>query len=60
MLDLIKSTICYDISEVFGIDVTSALWNGYSTNSLASTWSAQFRSIDKQIKKFNVDIGKLG
>lgn len=60
MLDLIKSTICYDISEVFGIDVTTALWSGFSTGSLASTWSAQLRSIDKQIKKFNGDIGKLG
>ena len=60
MLDLIKSTICYDISEVFGIDVTSALWNGYSNGSLASTWSAQSRAIKKQITAFNTDIGKLG
>ncbi len=60
MLDLIKSTICYDISEVFGIDITSALWNGYSTNSLASTWSSQSRAINKQIAAFNTDIGKLG
>ena len=60
MLDLVKSTICYDISEVFGIDVTSALWNGYSTGSLASTWSGQLRVINKQIATFNNDIQKLG
>ena len=60
MLDLIKSTICYDISEVFGIDVTSALWNGYSTGTLASTWSGQSKAILKQLTTFNSDIEKLG
>jgi len=60
MLDLVKSTICYDISEVFGIDVTDALWTGFSNGSLASTWSTQSRAIEKQISNFNIDIGKLG
>ncbi len=60
MLDIIKSTICYDVSEVFGIDITSALWTGYSTNTLASTWSSQSKAIQKQITAFNVNIGKLG
>lgn len=60
MLDLIKSTICYDISEVFGIDVTDALWAGYSNGSLASSWSSQAKQIQKQIVVFNNNLDKLG
>ncbi len=60
MLDLVKSTICYDISEVFGIDVTSALWTGYTNNSFSSTWASQSKLISKQIKQFNENLDKLG
>lgn len=60
MLDTIKSTIFYDISEVFGIDVTTALWNGYSNNSLASAWATQSKAITRQLTTFNNDIEKLG
>ena len=60
MLDLIKSTICYDVSEVFGIDVTDVLWSGYTTNAFSSAWAGQKRVIDKQVKKFNSDMEALG
>ena len=60
MLDLIKSTIVYDISEVFGIDVTTALWNGYSNNSLTSAWATQSKAVQRQITTFNGNIEKLG
>lgn len=60
MLDLIKSTICYDVSEVFGIDVTDVLWSGYTTNAFSSAWAGQKRVIDKQVKKFNADMEALG
>ena len=60
MLDLIKSTIVYDISEVFGIDVTTALWNGYSNNSLTSAWATQSKAVQRQIATFNSNIEKLG
>ncbi len=60
MLDTVKSTIFYDISEVFGIDVTTALWNGYSNNSLASAWATQSKAISRQLTTFNGDIEKLG
>lgn len=59
MLDLIKATIFYDISEVFGIDVTSALWTGYSNNSLASAWAAQSKAITRQIATFNSSMEAL-
>ena len=60
MLDTIKSTIFYDISEVFGIDVTTALWNGFSNNALASAWATQSKAINRQLTTFNNDIEKLG
>ena len=60
MLDIVKGTIFYDLSEVFGIEVTEALWNGYSTGSLSSKWQAQSRTIEKQIKNFNTTIESLG
>lgn len=60
MLDLIKSTIVYDISEVFGIDVTDALWTGYSNNSLASAWATQSKAVKRQITTLNDNIDKLG
>ena len=60
MLDLIKSTIVYDLSEVFGIDVTEALWTGYSNNSLTSAWATQSKAVKKQITTFNSTIEKLG
>ena len=60
MLDVIKSTICYDFSEVFGIDVTTALWNGYSNNSLTSAWASQSKAISRQITTFNSTIESLG
>lgn len=60
MLDLVKSTIVYDISEVFGIDVTSALWNGYTNNAIASAWATQSKAIKRQVTTFNSNIEKLG
>ena len=60
MLDLIKSTIVYDISEVFGIEITDTLWNGYSNNSLTSAWATQSKLVTKQVKTFNSAIEKLG
>lgn len=59
MLDIIKSTIFYDVSEVFGIDVTSALWNGYSNNSLSSAWKTQSKAISRQLSDFNNTIKAL-
>ena len=60
MLDLVKSTIVYDISEVFGIEVTDALWLGYSNNSLASAWATQNKIVKRQITTFNSSIEQLG
>lgn len=60
MLDIVKATICYDISEVFGIDVTSALWNGYANNSLSSAWATQSKAVKRQLTSFNDTIDKLG
>jgi hypothetical protein len=60
MLDIVKATIFYDLSEVFGIEVTEALWNGYSAGSLSSKWQAQSRAIEKQITNFNTTIKALG
>lgn len=60
MLDIVKSTIFYDLSEVFGIDVTDALWNGYETGSLSSKWQSQSKAIEKQITNFNKTIESLG
>lgn len=60
MLDIVKSSIVYDISEVFGIDVTTALWNGYSNNSLASAWATQSKAVKRQLTSFNDTINKLG
>ena len=60
MLDIVKGSIVYDVSEVFGINITDSLWTGYSNNSLASAWAAQSKAINRQITTFNSDIEKLG
>lgn len=59
MLDLVKETIFYDISEVFGINVTSALWTGYANNALSSAWTSQAKAISRQIAEFNKTIESL-
>ena len=60
MLDIVKGSIVYDVSEVFGINITDSLWTGYSNNSLASAWATQSKAINRQITTFNSDIEKLG
>ncbi|MGI6166590.1 MAG: hypothetical protein ACOYIA_00410 [Eubacteriales bacterium] len=49
MLDLIKSTILYDISEPYGTNIASILYNGYTTGNLASTWSSSKKIIDQAL-----------
>ncbi len=60
MLDIVKATIFYDISEVFGIDITSALWNGYANDALSSAWATQSKAVKRQLATFNDTIDKLG
>jgi hypothetical protein len=50
MLDLIKSTILYDLSEPYGTDIATVLYNGYVNSSLASTWTSNKKLIDKELE----------
>ncbi|HOA85702.1 MAG TPA: hypothetical protein PKN17_06735, partial [Bacillota bacterium] len=49
MLDLIKRTILYDLSEPYGTNVASILYNGYTSGNLASSWSSNKKLIDKAL-----------
>lgn len=51
IIDMIKGTISYEISEIFGLGVTSVIWNGYNSGNFASTYAKQEKAMQKNLDK---------
>lgn len=59
MLDIIKGSIRYDVSELFNTAITSTIWKGYTSGNLSSMWSQNKKSIDAAINVFYQKISEL-
>lgn len=60
MLDIIKGSIRYDVSELFQTAITTTIWKGYTSGNLSSMWSQNKKSIDAAISVFYQKISELG
>ncbi len=56
MIDLIKSSMCYDIDDVFNPGITKVLNEGYGKGTLASSWAASKESLDAKLAEIYQDI----
>ncbi len=59
MIDIVKDTILYDLSEIYSTDIATALYNGYLTGNLSSTWASSQRIVSKKLEKIFEDISNL-
>lgn len=59
MLDIIKGSIRYDISELFNTAITSTIWKGYTSGNLTSMWNQNKKAIDASIDMFYQKISEL-
>ncbi len=51
MIDLIKNSIRYDLSEIYNSDILSILYNGYEGGNLSSTWASGKKVVSKALEK---------
>ena len=51
MIDLIKGSIRYDLSELYNSDILSVLYNGYEGGNLSSTWASGKKVVGKALEK---------
>ncbi len=59
ILDLIKSTISYEISDIFDLGITSMLWEGYSSGNMSSTFAKKEAGIQKKLDKLVEDLREI-
>lgn len=59
MIDIVKDSILYDLSEIYSTDVVDALYNGYVSGNLSSTWAASKRVVTRKLDKIYDDISNL-
>jgi hypothetical protein len=60
MLDIIKGSMYYEISDIFGLGVSDVLWNSYRTGDLASTYAKSEKSMQKKIDKLVESLTEAG
>ena len=60
MLDIVKGSIYYDRSELFTSVITEAIWNGYISGNITSSWQQNKKAIDTSIQNFYKKISELG
>ncbi len=51
MLDIIKGSITYEISDIFDLGISSVIWTGYTTGNLASTYDKYLKSMTAKLNK---------
>lgn len=59
MLDVVKSTIRYDLSDIYGIAIADTVYSAYTSGSLSSTWKGQKKTIEISLQKLVDEIDKL-
>ncbi|MHB1151351.1 MAG: hypothetical protein ACYCWE_07990 [Eubacteriales bacterium] len=60
IVDLIKSSISYEISDIFDLGITSMLWDGYASGNMSSTYAKKEAGIQKKLDKLIEDLLKTG
>lgn len=60
IVDLIKSSISYEISDIFDLGITSMLWDGYASGNISSAYAKKEAGIQKKLDKLVEDLLKIG
>ena len=60
MLDVIKSSMLYDLSDVFGLGGNQILWDAFKSGNLSSTYAKKEKTFRKQIDKLLDDLSSIG
>lgn len=60
IVDLVKSSISYEISDIFDLGITSMLWDGYASGNMSSTYAKKEAAIQKKLDKLVEDSLKIG
>ena len=59
IIDLIKDSIRYDLSELYNSDILSVLYTGYENGNLSSTWASSKKLMGKSFDKVYKAISEL-
>ena len=59
MLDMIKDSLLYDISDIYDLGGSQILWDAYNSGNLASTYAKKESAFKKQIDKLIKDLSSL-
>lgn len=51
IIDIIKNSISYEISDIFDLGITAMLWDGYASGNMASTYAKREEAIQKKLDK---------
>ena len=60
IVDIIKNSISYEISDIFDLGITSVIWDGYSSGNISSTYAKREASIQTKLDKLIENFGKIG
>ncbi len=60
MLDLIKSTMIYDMADLVLYEAPTAIYNGYKNNNSASEWESAKEKIESKLAELNEAYANLG
>ena len=59
MIDVIKDSIRYDLTEIYNGEVPPVVYKGYATGNFASAWKAGERVIQRKLDSIYKDISEL-
>lgn len=60
IVDIIKNSISYEISDIFDLGITSVIWDGYSSGNISSTYAKREALIQTKLDKLVENIKKIG
>ena len=59
MLDIIRTSVRYEVSQIYDIGISDALWSAWQKGELASTFAKKEKSINKSIEKLLTQVEAL-
>ena len=60
IIDMIKASISYELSDVFDLGITSMLWDGYVSGNISSTYAKKEAAIQTKLDKLVEDMQNIG
>jgi ABC-type glycerol-3-phosphate transport system substrate-binding protein len=60
IVDMIKASISYEISDIFDLGITSMLWEGYASGNISSTYAKREAAIQTKLDKLVEDMRNIG